>query len=105
MRMRAHVLCEHDPVIFVCFRLCECVRVSQSRSRKPLGGLSRETEEIEVGNSHQKKSKSGKVSTRATLRGDRGEQRRWRGVCVCVCGCVWWLRGVQMKERWVTCLA
>lgn len=35
---------------------CVCVRVcvSQGRSQKPQGGLSRETAEIKVGNSHQK---------------------------------------------------
>lgn len=60
----------------------DSVCVYQGWSKKPLGGLSRETAEIEVGNSHQKTSKSGKVSTRATL------QRDWRGVsahCVYMC--------------------
>lgn len=58
-RVRAHVLHSHyDPVIFTHFYPCVCVCafvwVSQSRSKEPLGGLSREAAEIEVGNSHQK---------------------------------------------------
>lgn len=67
----------HDPVVFV------CVCVSVCRSKEPLGGLSRETEEIEVGNSHQKLPNQERCRQEPPCKGTEGSGGKG-GECVCV---------------------
>lgn len=66
-----------------------CARGSQSRSRKPLGGLSRETAEIEVGNSHQKRPNQERCRQEPPCKGTEGN-RGVGGMCVCACVVVRW---------------
>ena len=58
--------------------------VSWSRSGKPLGGLSRETAEIEVGNSHQKSPNQERCRQEPLCKGTEGNRGGGKSVCVCV---------------------
>lgn len=93
MRVHAHVpVCANAASMiqsFLCARVCVrvCVCVSQSRSRKPMGGLSRETAEIEVGNSHQKCPNQERCRQEPPCKGTEGN----RGVGEAG-------RGVQLEE-------
>lgn len=68
------------------------------RSKEPQGGLSRETEEIEVGNSHQKLPNQERCRQEPPCKGTEGSGGKG-GECVCV-----WLSGILVKDRRVMCL-
>ncbi len=66
-----------------CVCVCVCVHVSHSRSRKPLGGLSRETAEIEVGNTHQKCPNQERCRQEPPCKGTEGNRGSYDAFTVC----------------------